>query len=534
MNDQPTSGLMEHIQDPLVFRGRSPISALLPYIIVATYVVAMLVLGLVFHRIGDTDVETDFYWTYAPQANGILHGQLVVDDYKGPGYPIALACMKLVVGDFFSAGIVLSVLSAGLLLILSYNIVERLFHRRDVALFVLIAVALNTPFVRYTYTVCTDMFFAALFIATVFWLVRSDEFRITDFVLAGTTSGYAFITRYNGMAIFIGFLLAVVLLNTNKLSVGRRIYAAAAFFAGAALPVLPWMLYSHAMTGEFIHERNYLNVAYEIYGRDFTSWDAWWSSEAGKFGSLLDVIRSEPVLFFGRVVQNAGDHFVRDSLWVMGLFVGVFAILGLLALPFQKISRIQAMPLLFGLVYFLFLVPVFYGARFSLYFIPMYAMSAVLFLRWKKFSSLRIGRIEIGVIVLCLVLVAGIRRTVVYNSQEIVAGPVEVLNLAKTFITQHISTSDTDVVMARKPHVAYYLNMKFESFPMVSTVDELLDRCRAAHVSYLYFSQIEVNLRPQFKSLLLPGQSPPSGLSIVSQVRNPDAILYGVEQHFTQ
>jgi hypothetical protein len=82
--------------------------------------------------------------------------------------------------------------------------------------------------------------------------------------------------------------------------------------------------------------------------------------------------------------------------------------------------------------------------------------------------------------------------------------------------------------MARKPHIAYYLNMKFELFPLINTLDELEQSCRVAGVSYIYFSEVEANLRPPFRRMLSPDSIHIPWLRVVSRVTDPDAVLYEI------
>ncbi len=82
-----------------------------PFII---YTIILLVINLIYHKVGDYGVETDFFWMYVPEAKKILSGTLPIDQFRGPFYPIMLAIFKLFIGDFFKAGIVLNTVAAGI------------------------------------------------------------------------------------------------------------------------------------------------------------------------------------------------------------------------------------------------------------------------------------------------------------------------------------------------------------------------------------------------------------------------------------
>src|SRR5438309_7785601 len=59
----------------------------------ATLILALL-LGS-FHQVGNFDVETDFYWRYAVEAQNILAGYPYTDQLHPPGYTVLLAGVSL-------------------------------------------------------------------------------------------------------------------------------------------------------------------------------------------------------------------------------------------------------------------------------------------------------------------------------------------------------------------------------------------------------------------------------------------------------
>lgn len=79
--------------------------------------------------------------------------------------------------------------------------------------------------------------------------------------------------------------------------------------------------------------------------------------------------------------------------------------------------------------------------------------------------------------------------------------------------------------MARKPHAAYYLKMKFVPFAYVNSIEELIAECRKQRADYLFYSGIEAGMRPQFNYLLDPTRAPQQMHPVV-QVYDPPAVLY--------
>ncbi len=83
----------------------------IPLIVVGLYFVVLLVAALVYHRIGDYGVETDFYEGMVYEAKEFLKGNLIIEGYKGPLYPIVLGILGFLFSDFFKVGVILSALS---------------------------------------------------------------------------------------------------------------------------------------------------------------------------------------------------------------------------------------------------------------------------------------------------------------------------------------------------------------------------------------------------------------------------------------
>ena len=113
----------------------------LPLLIVTTFVGFLLVVGFWFHRIGHMHAVEgwDFYADYVEQARSFQRGRVMIDAFRGPVYPIVLGIFEWIIGDFFRAGVSISVLSAGALLLLTFALLRRLYNR-GLALLVLLLI----------------------------------------------------------------------------------------------------------------------------------------------------------------------------------------------------------------------------------------------------------------------------------------------------------------------------------------------------------------------------------------------------------
>jgi hypothetical protein len=118
---------------------------------------------------------------------------------------------------------------------------------------------------------------------------------------------------------------------------------------------------------------------------------------------------------------------------------------------------------------------------------------------------------------------------VTYNYQQIRSGPTEVLEIAEKYkAIQKGYPESGNVIIARKPHIAYYLGMKFHPIPIIGSPVELLDYCHSQHINYVFTSSVEVKLRPTL-SLLQEAKSTPEGFSLIVKTDVGDAVLYRVE-----
>lgn len=82
---------------------------------------------------------------------------------------------------------------------------------------------------------------------------------------------------------------------------------------------------------------------------------------------------------------------------------------------------------------------------------------------------------------------------------------------------------------SRKPHAAYYLDMKFYLLPMADNYEEFVQKLKQKNVDFLYFSPIEASMRRELQVLLNPNSNHP-GLEVVVYFNNLPSVLYRVVQ----
>jgi hypothetical protein len=182
-----------------------------------------------------------------------------------------------------------------------------------------------------------------------------------------------------------------------------------------------------------------------------------------------------------------------------------------------------------GVAFFGVLLLVFYGERFSMYLLPIYAALAVKALTLPALAQYRFWKVMhaggmLGIVLIIWTAVDSIQ----FNRTNIDSGPQEAASIGSWFRQNTGGSERGKIVVARKPHIAYYLGLQMEMFPMVDSYPQLLAELKRIKASYLYFSVMEAGMRPQFQRLLDPRVAPKE-LRPLTYTTNPPAVLYKVE-----
>jgi len=498
-------------------------------VIAVLYFVVLLILSLLYHKVGDYGVETDFFWGYVPKAKSFINGDLQIDQFRGPLYPMVLSLVNLIISNYFISGITIGILSASILIFLTFELVKRIFTP-IVSLFVSLLVAFNPIFVQYSYSAGTDMMFNVLAVATLFFFFKDKELNYRSIIIAAVLGGLSYLTRYNGVFL-LGFVFIILFVNYWDNNWLQRIKSSFVFVAVFILTFTPWGIYCLNEKGSFLYNENYKNIAYELYGKGKISWDQFWFSESSSFTSLFDVIGRDPFLFISTTIGNIGEHFLLDMERLMGWYVGAFIVLGLILLlisnPFKNWKRRETGYYLSNLFFFALLTLVFYSERFSIFLISFYSVIAIQpFFREKFAANKHIPSKLVYLILISLVAVT-LAKSISFNSSRINSGPQELLVLQDWYEENIPESERGNKIAARKAHVAYYLGMDFVLLPMANSYEEFIEKLRGYNVDYLYFSTIEASMRREFQSLLNSKSSHP-GLKVVVYFNNPPAVLYRV------
>ena len=221
------------------------------------------------------------------------------------------------------------------------------------------------------------MFFNALLMASIYFLFKNENPSLREIVCSAFFAALAYMTRYNGIFMLLAIPVVFLVVNPFQSSMRRRLYTVAGFFAVFFLCIAPWGFYCFIKKGSFFYNRNYLNIAYEMFAKNRIGWDQFWFSNSVRYTSLAQVAFTDPGLFFRTVANNVLEHFYYDMEKLLGWHIGVFVVLGLLVLWKRRPARKETAFWIVGVSFFCVLLLVFYGERFSLFLIPVYISIAL-------------------------------------------------------------------------------------------------------------------------------------------------------------
>ncbi len=519
------------------------------WIVMGLYAAVMGIVSFGMWPVGGYGVETDAFAGYLPDGARLLSGSFTtLDGFKGPGYHLAVAAVGFIVRDLFIAAKLIAIFSASAVLLLTFRLVRKYLGAK-IAWVTFAVIATNAQFALYTIQVGTDLYFLALAVAAGYLILDrpgvSRKRHVRRAFIAGALAGLAYLTRYNGLFLLVGGTIVYLLADWKEipeysetsdeqpLPWRTRAYRTIAFIFAAALMVLPWSLFTYSQGRGFFYNVNYLNIAYEMFGADKVSWDQFWEYFPSVFHGFGDVLSGQFGAFIAIVARNSVTHLWLDFTRVLmagaGPIVTLAAALWCVLIVTGIVSairryRLRAWPVvLLGLLTYGVLVPVFYGERFSLPMLVWYAVLASIAAieATRRASWPDIVRFA-PALALALLLTAGAYVSWFQVRALLDNSPVEVHLIAKSYDKP---LPEGSRVLARKPHIAWFLGAEYARIPLLDSIDELPEIARSHYAKYLFVSSIEAGLRRPLIPLLDPRNAPPYLRPIVA-TRGRPAVLY--------
>ncbi len=495
-------------------------------ILLVLFFVILLSVNLSFHKIGDYGAETNFYALYVPQAQSILQGHMPIGDYHGPVYPLLLALAYLFFGNFLTAGIFLATASAALTVFLALKLLRRVFDAKKAAGAAAL-IALNPVFIQHSYSAGSDMLFVLLVTFSLYMLLKSDSFSWVGLLLASAAAAFAYLTRYNGIAIVAAAVIIIFILNCWRLPLKKRILVCFVFVFLFLAAISPWGVYCFRQKGSFFFNQNYKTAACELYAQGKVTYEQFWfDKQTLNIDSFADVLTYDPILLGKRLIVNLARHFAKDMKWLMGWPLAVFVIIGLVGLVFTRPTRVQYCFYIYSFLFFCVLLFVIYDPRYSLFLLLCYA---ILVMNGIQFVGNVLGGRQAETWIASVLIVWTALTSFGFNRKTIASGPLEV-EKAAAWYRQNIPPGERGkILLARKPHLAYYTGMEFRMIPLADSVDDLQEKVQRLQGDFLFVSPIEIFYRENLKGLLDPKNAPGSFIPVYRDA-NPPAVLYRIKR----
>lgn len=493
--------------------------------------------------IGGFGVETDFYWSYVNEAKEILKGNLLIDQYRGPVYQIVLAFFGFIFqNDFYSAGKFLNVLFASISLFFITKIIASIFDKKA-ALITMLFVSVNVYFIDYSFEAGTDMLFLVFYTSSLYYILKDKELNYKNFFIAGILSSLAYLTRYTGISLFI-LVIIIFIVTLYKKYKSDQTYTKAdiikpilSYFIPVIIMVSAWGIICYQKTGSFFYNMNYLNTAYAVYKPEEMHNEEWTEKYQNSFTSSYDVIFRDFGQFFYKIfIENFTSYFVKDLGMLVSLYIGILVAAGLIIfiIKFRSHNLQQKYFFIASFIFYVQILFTFYSERFSF---PLLTFYYFLFVKIFYYDFLQkynfsLGKLKLFTLIILTMIIIDFAYSYRDISKYINEVPTEILDIKKWNEINHKENFSGKTIMARKPHIAYYLDMNFEVIPFAESYDEFIDIVKKRNVDYIYIGEMEYKrMNENLRNILIDYKNPHKGLETIIFTPNKISILYKVNKN---
>jgi tetratricopeptide (TPR) repeat protein len=230
-----------------------------------------------------------------------------------------------------------------------------------------------------------------------------------------------------------------------------------------------------------------------------------------------------------RALGAIPEHLAQDAGVLLGWPVAILCLLGLVLLISERRLRPFGPLWIPGAALFILLVPVFYSPRYSLPLAPFYLTLAAVAIASPQYA-LAAGRAGVPLkwLIALLPVALTLQSNVALQRQLESQTPVEVIEAGRAL---RDAAQPGAKVVSRKGHIGYYSGLEVAPFPRFAKLSDLAESCRRNHAEFLYFSWLEVQLRPDF-SYLLDTTSAVPGLSVVHSTDQQASVVYRIGPDF--
>jgi 4-amino-4-deoxy-L-arabinose transferase-like glycosyltransferase len=447
-------------------------------------------------------VETDLLMQFMPDAERFLRGEPLELPYHPPLYAILSALANLLTGDWLTGGLLISMCAAAAAMILSFHWL-RLIASPMIGVGAVAGMLASSAFVAHAGLASTDALFVALFLAVCSTAAAAQQ-RDSKLLwfLTGVAAALAILTRTNGIT-----LLAVAL--PPLLQPRDRLANAGIVLAGSTAVLGAWVLLAALSGSHVAPEGTHVSLAWYYYQRDMLFGDAS-VALAGEFSSAWDVIARDPMLIlttYARDLYNLCQQLLAAD-FTLSSPLNLLVLPGLIHLISQSrkfvvhlLVLVVPQLLLLNLAYpdqryYLFLVPVFGAGAMA----TLLLLTSVITGRWRR-------RALFGIFAACWLVATLVSARA---GQREWFGSERELDQAISAV--EAEASGAALLVARKPHIAYYTGLQHAWVPpSVQTVADLQAHLRneTRLPVVVYLGSEEIGVRPNLRPLVAESDAPP-------------------------
>lgn len=265
--------------------------------------------------------------------------------------------------------------------------------------------------------------------------------------------------------------------------------------------------------------------------------DEWNSKYKDSYNSMSDVVLKD-VSAFSKIIflKNLPSYFKKDITRLLPVYFGIFTAIGLIffLIKFKSQTLLRKYFLLASILFYLQILLIFYAERFSIPLLPFYCFLILWFFSIDLIQrfNFKIAGIKFFGYFLFFLIIFNLYNSVKSVEKEINVGPTEILTIRDWVEKNNLKDVLGKLIIGRKPHIAYYLDMNFLVTPFVNNYDEYFKNVKDNNVDYIFISEKEAGYLEDenLKNKLLNYKNPPNELEIVTYTESPIAILYKVKK----
>lgn len=476
-----------------------------------------LILGSA-HKVGTFAVETDFYGEYANQTKNILSGKPYTYLHNPPGYEIFLGGIFLITQDLFTAAKIISSFSTVILGLLSYLIFKKLYNEKIALISIIFLFIILLP---HSFTASTDIPGAMFATIPILLLLCTEKINLKSCSIMGLACGVAYLVRADSIYILIGILI-VLLFVQNSDRWQRKIFNAGVLILGFILITSPWFIYNWKMNGSPLATTAYIQVGQYFYGdEDFEKQNLLEKTMSKNPTSPhLIFIKPEQLLWkYIRDLPRRSEAFITHALpFPVYIFLGGGIIFFLLNLDRKRLTYFTI-----WLSGFLIIGLIAFALRHYFIFLPFISFLLVYFLFNEEFlnGSKVTKKIIWGLVLVCTIFLVkdSYKKSKAFFDSE----PRYLLKTAE-FIRSR--SSKDDLMIARKPHLAYLSNIR-RKFIFEYTPEGFLEEAKYLHARYIVYSDLEATTWSGLSVLSNP-DSLPKDFKLIYQHKPSHTLIYEI------